>query len=101
MAMAELLRDRWPVLAAQLETALRACDEPTLAGLVEDLPVVRRCGCDDDFCQSFYTAAPPNGLYGAGHRNVVLDPPWNGFLILDVVDDKIAYVEVLDRPPLD
>src|SRR5688572_10417910 len=99
--MAELLRDRWPVLAAQLETALRSSDEPTLADLVDRLPVVKRCGCDDDCCQSFYTAPPPEGSYGEGQRNVVLDPPWNGFLILDVVDDRITYVEVLDRPPLD
>jgi hypothetical protein len=32
---------------------------------------------------------------------VLLDPPWSGMLILDVVDGQIAYVEVLDRDPLD
>lgn len=101
MAMAELLRDRWPVLAAQIETALRTRDEPALADLVPELPVVKRCACEDEFCQSFYTAQPPEGSHGDGHRNVVLDPPWQGFLILDVIDEKITYVEVLDRPPLD
>jgi hypothetical protein len=39
--------------------------------------------------------------YGASHRNVALDAPWPGYLILDVVDDEIVYVEVLYRPPLD
>ncbi len=68
---------------------------------METLRVVARCGCGDDFCQSFYTAPKPDGAYGPGHRNVLLDPPWSGMLILDVVDGLIAYVEVLDRDPLD
>jgi hypothetical protein len=29
------------------------------------------------------------------------DPGWDGYLILDVVDERIMYVEVLYRPPLD
>jgi hypothetical protein len=33
-------------------------------------------------------------------RDVCLDPPWPGHLILDVVHDNIAYVEVLYRSPL-
>jgi hypothetical protein len=37
---------------------------------------------------------------GDGHRNVCLDPPWPGELILDVVQDDIVYVEVLYRPTL-
>ncbi|HZM74904.1 MAG TPA: hypothetical protein VFC19_04210 [Candidatus Limnocylindrales bacterium] len=98
--MAELLRDRWPVLADQIETALRSA-EPALADRVGELPVVKRCACPDESCQSFYTAPPPDGAYGESHRNVVLEPPWAGFLILDVVDDRITYVEVLDRPTLD
>ena len=99
--MAQLLRDTWPVLAAEIEAALRSCDEPALAELVHELPVVSRCDCPDEFCQSFYTAQPPDGPYGDGHRNVVLEPPWAGFLILDVIDEQIMYVEVLDRPSLD
>jgi hypothetical protein len=99
--MAELLRDRWPVLAAQIETALRTSDEPALADLVGELRVVKQCDCGDEFCQSFYTAPPPAAALAAGHRNLMLEAPWPGFLILDLVDDKIVYVEVLDRPPLD
>ena len=95
------LIDRWPKVASELRDALIAEDEAGLANSVDSLEVVQACGCGDDFYQSFYTADPPNGAYGPGHRNVVLDPAWTRLLILDVVDDEIVYVEVLDRPPLD
>jgi hypothetical protein len=42
----------------------------------------------------------PAGGYGDGHRNVSLDPPWPGYLVLDVVHDDVAHVEVLYRAPL-
>ncbi|MEQ7129212.1 hypothetical protein ABN034_32430 [Actinopolymorpha sp. B11F2] len=92
--------DRWPALATQLRHALLAESEVALAGQVDTLVVVAQCGCGDDFCQSFYTEPKPEGAYGPGHRNVLLDAPWAGLLILDVVDDHIAYVEVLYREPL-
>ncbi|RNI17202.1 hypothetical protein [Flexivirga caeni] len=95
------LVDRYPVLAQQLREALVAEREPSLADQVEKLRVVAECGCGDDFCQSLYTAPKPTGAYGPEHRNVRLDAPWPGMLILDVVDGQIAYVEVLDRSPLD
>jgi hypothetical protein len=38
--------------------------------------------------------------YGGGHRTVCLDALWPGRLILDVVHDDIAYVEVLYRSRL-
>ena len=95
------LIDRWPKLSGELRDALIAEDEAGLANSVDSLEVVQPCGCGDDFCQSFYTAHPPDGAFGPGHRNVLLDPPWTGMLVLDVVDDEIVYVEVLDRPPLD
>lgn len=101
MTMTELLREQWPVLVAQIETALRSAGEPTLARHLYELQVVKRCVCQDDFCQSFYTSAPPEGPYGTGHRNVALGAPWPGRLIMDVVDEKIMYVEVLYRSPLD
>lgn len=100
-ATSQRLVDRWPVLGGQLRDALVAEGEESLAAQMETLRVVARCGCGDDFCQSFYTAPKPDGAYGPGHRNVLLDPPWSGMLILDVVDGLIAYVEVLDRDPLD
>lgn len=84
-----------------MDAALRSGDRADLAAQLTGLRVVQRCGCGDSFCQSFYTAPPPSGAYGTGHTNVALDPPWPGYLILDVVDGKIVFVEVLYRPPLD
>ncbi|RPF20716.1 hypothetical protein [Myceligenerans xiligouense] len=100
--MAALLVERWPVFAVELRDALLHDGEIDLAGSVKGLTVVSMCSCTDEFCQSFHTAAPPDGAYGAGHRNLWLGQPWpDGFLILDVVDDEIRFVEVLYRPPLD
>lgn len=90
----------WPAFAAELTAALNAYGEDRLTDQVERLRIVEVCGCTDDFCQSFYTKPKPAGAYGDGHRNVCLDAPWPGFLVLDVVDDDIAYVEVLYRSPL-
>ena len=90
----------WPRLAAELVVALREEGEDGLADQVGDLRVLKRCDCGDDFCQSFYTAPKPVGAYGPGHRNVGLSPSRPGYLVLDVVDGAIMYVEVLHRPPL-
>jgi hypothetical protein len=96
-----LLRQRWPVFAGQLDTALEAAGEKKLRRAVGRLRVVGMCPCGDDFCQSFRTAAWPAGKpYGPGHRNVCLDAPWPGYLVLDVVRERIVNVEVLYRPPL-
>jgi hypothetical protein len=97
---APLLRTTWPIFTAELAAALDACDEDKLKEQVERLRVIDRCSCADDFCQSFHTAPKPSGPYGDGHRNVCLDAPWPGYLILDVVHDNIVYVEVLYRSPL-
>jgi hypothetical protein len=80
----------WPVFAAELAAALDACGEAELREQVERLPIVEVCSCDDDFCQSFHTAPTRPGPYGDGHRNVCLDAPWPGYLILDVVHDNTA-----------
>lgn len=77
-----------------------AAREDRLAEHAGRLRIVDVCACGDDFCQSFYTGPKPAGAYGDGHRNVCLDAPWPGYLILDVVDDNIMYVEVLHRSPL-
>jgi hypothetical protein len=95
-----LVSAQWPHLAAELVTALREEGENDLADRVDTLRVLQQCGCDDDFCQSFYPAPEPTGAYGPGHRNVCLSSSEPGYLILDVVDDAIMYVEVLYRPPL-
>jgi hypothetical protein len=64
---------------------------------VPSLRVFERCRCGGDFCSTFDTQPSPKGAYGPGHRNVVLAPN-EGMLILAVVANEIACVEVLDRP---
>jgi hypothetical protein len=98
-AQAPLLRATWPVFATELAAALDACGETGLKEQVERLRIVEVCSCNDGFCQSFHTAPKLPGPYGDGHRNVCLDAPWPGYLILDVVHDDIVYVEVLYRSP--
>jgi hypothetical protein len=85
-----------PALSAELQQLLPEQGEAGLAAQVPMLAVIDRCRCGDDFCATFYVQPKPKGAYGPGHRNVALDPD-NGMLILDVVDDKIAAVEVLYR----
>jgi hypothetical protein len=97
---APLLCTKWPVFTAELAAALDAEGEDRLTEQVGRLRIVEVCGCGDDFCQSFYTRPKPAGAYGDGHRNVCLDAPWPGYLVLDVVHDDIMYVEVLYRSPL-
>ncbi|MDX6739799.1 hypothetical protein [Actinocorallia sp. A-T 12471] len=95
-----LIRDVLPELAAELVELLEAEGEHTLAALVPELRLVGRCDCGDDFCQSLRTAPHPTGLpYGPGHRCVSLDPA-EGMLVLDVVNGRIVYVEVLYRDRL-
>jgi hypothetical protein len=99
-AQAPLLCTTWPIFTTELAAALDGCGEDRLTNQIERLRIVELCGCGDDFCQSFYTRPKPAGAYGNGHRNVCLDAPWPGYLILDVVHDDIVYVEVLYRSPL-
>nr|BFE59489.1 hypothetical protein GCM10020063_040150 [Dactylosporangium thailandense] len=99
-AEAPLVHARWPIFATELAAALRAHGDDSLIDQVKNLRVVQTCGCGDDFCQSFSTAPRPVGGYGKGHRTICLDPPWPGYLNLDVVDNDIVNVEVLYRSPL-
>ena len=95
-----LVREVYPELVAELARLLEAEGERHLAILAHDLRLVGACECKDDFCQSFRTAEhPPGTPYGPGHRNVMLDPA-EGMIILDVVYERIVYVEVLFHPPL-
>ncbi|MFI8385907.1 hypothetical protein [Streptomyces sp. NPDC085540] len=96
---APLVRDVLPALAAELVRLLEEEGELELAICAQDLRIVAECGCDDDFCQSFYTEPRPTGPYGPGHRNVPFSTD-RGYLILDVVHGRIMCVEVLDRPEL-
>ncbi|WP_031168006.1 hypothetical protein [Streptosporangium roseum] len=98
----QLVREAFPRLAAELAVLLRQEGEDVLATSVDGLRVHSACGCRDDFCTSFNTAAPSDGAYGDGHRNIMLEPvePVEGMLILDVVDEEIVFVEVLYRERL-
>jgi hypothetical protein len=91
-----LLADTLPTFAAELRQLLAEQGEPELAAQVPGLAILDRCRCGDDFCATFYTMPKPEGRYGPDHRNVALTPE-EGMLILDVVGDKIACVEVLYR----
>jgi hypothetical protein len=92
----KLLVDIFPDLAAELRELLSAQGESVLAAQVQALTVIERCRCSDDFCGMFYSLPKPQGAYGPSHRNVALTPK-EGMLILDVVAEKIAAVEVLYR----
>ena len=92
----KLLAEMFPALSTELQQLLAECGEPGLAAQVPKLSVIERCRCGDDFCGTFYVLPKPAGAYGPEHRNVSLEPE-KGMLILDVVNDKIAAVEVLYR----
>lgn len=93
----ERLIDRWPRFARDLHGALVAEGELDLAEQVSELRVVQVCGCGDDFCQSFYTVARPDGAWGPSLRNPEVDLGDGGWIILDVVQGEICYIEVLFR----
>jgi hypothetical protein len=80
--------------SARVASFLSEAGEGALALQVDSLNVVDRCRCGDDFCAMFYTEPRPQGPYGSGHRNIELSPDV-GMLILDIVDERIAAIEVL------
>ena len=86
----------FPALSAELQHLLFGQGEPELATQVPGLTVLDRCRCGDDFCGMFYVLPKPDCAYGPNHRNVALTP-MEGMLILDVVANRIAAVEVLYR----
>jgi hypothetical protein len=94
--MTLLLKHALPGLADELAQLLVAAGQQSLADQVPGLNIVDRCRCGDDFCASFYTLPKPDGAYGTGHENIVLEPE-RGMIILDVVKGCIAHVEVLNR----
>ena len=95
-----LLTSALPEFSAELRQLLIEKGEPDLAVQVPTLAIFDRCRCGEDVCcATFYTQPKPEGGYGPGHRNVVLAPDV-GMVILDVVGEEIACVEVLDRPKI-
>lgn len=95
-----LVRERFPELVNELVTLLAEDGENELATAARDLRWVAPCDCGDDCCQIFATEPHPDGQpFGPGHRCVPLSPT-EGMLVLDVVNGRIMYVEVLGREPL-
>jgi hypothetical protein len=86
-----------PAFATELEDLVRRAGRVDLAPQIRDLLVLDRCDCGDDGCAHFYTAAKPTGAYGPTHSNVLL-PSTKGTVVLDLLGDRIAAVEVFDRP---
>jgi hypothetical protein len=91
-----LIADIFPSLSQELQGLLVEQDESNLAAQVPQLRVVEGCRCGDDLCSTLLCSTEAEDGYGPGHRSVALTPK-TGMLILDVVDEKIACVEVLYR----
>ena len=85
-----------PKLASELRQLLEGKGESTLAAQVPGLMILDRCRCGDDICATFYTQLRPKDGFGPGHRTAVLAPE-EGMLLVDVVAEGTACVEVLDR----
>lgn len=96
MARRRTVREVFPAFAIELADLCRRAGRPELGEQIPNLPVVARCTCGQSNCAHFYTAPPPLGSYGTGHRNLVL-PATRGLIVLDLVDEEVVAVEVLDR----
>jgi hypothetical protein len=95
--MAEpLLQEALPEFADELRALLEKDGLIQLAEQVASLRIVDRCRCGEESCASFFTVPKPEGAWGAGHENIVLDAD-EGMLVLDAVGGKIVHVEILDR----
>lgn len=90
------LVNAFPLLAREIQELLTKANAHELATQVNELRIVERCSCEDDFCASFYTQPKPKGSYGPAHRNIDLEAE-DGMLILDVVSGRIMQIEVLYR----
>lgn len=91
-----LLTEALPLFAIELETLLKEQGEFELAAQIDDVRIMSRCQCGDDFCATFYTQAKLKGSYGAGYRNMEVTPK-DGLITLDLVDGRITGIEVLFR----
>jgi hypothetical protein len=96
MSTYPLLADAIPELAQELEELLAAQGELALAAQINELKIVSRCRCGDDFCATFQTQPEPRGSYGPNHSNIEVKSK-QGLIILDLVDGNIMCVEVLFR----
>jgi hypothetical protein len=90
------LQDAFPEFAKELEDLLLASKEPNLSAQIPQLLITRRCGCEDDFCATFYTKFEPTTRPDDDFRCLELESE-EGMIILDVSSGRIVTVEVLFR----
>ena len=55
-----------PELAEEIQRMLAERGESKLAEQVQELNLIERCRCGDDFCATFYVLPKPVGAYGFG-----------------------------------
>ena len=91
------LKDVLPNLNDELKILLNKDEKFDLAEKVDSLRIFEKCNCKENSCASFYTAPKPNGSFGKGHENLILNAEY-GMLVLDVVNNEIKFVEILNRP---
>jgi hypothetical protein len=89
------LAEEFPQLAREVADRLTTRGQSELAASVPGLQIVERCRCGDHFCATMYAVPPPRGAWGPGLRTLDLDAD-QGFLIVDILDDRIVSIEVLD-----
>jgi hypothetical protein len=90
------LADVLPEFTVELRTLLETAGQHELADQVGGLVIFDRCRCGDSFCSSFYTEPKPNGAYVGDHDTVEVEPN-DGMILLEVVNARIAHIEVLYR----
>jgi hypothetical protein len=85
--------------AFELVEQLKREDRPDLAASVADLRVVEVCRCSDPDCSSVYVT-PSRRLRWRGlkRRETIGLLTTRGTVNVDVLESKIALIEVLDRP---
>jgi hypothetical protein len=75
---APLLHRVLPELATELRDSLARQGEPDLSAQINELEIKSLCGCDDDFCGSFYTGDLPSGpWFNLGeHYSLPVETDW-------------------------
>jgi len=91
-----LVSEEFPELSQELRDLLQKSGDEQLAMQVLGLKLLDRCRCGDDFCATIYVQPKPVKGYGPSHRNIPLCPE-KGMIILDVVEGRIACIEILYR----
>lgn len=91
-----LLKEALPELASELYDLLIKKNEIELAQQIDSLRIIELCSCDEEFCSTFYTLPKPDDRWDGDLLSIELERK-NGIIVLDVVDNKIAQVEILFR----